>query len=497
MSGPHVAGAAALMHNRNRAEGLDLGAADLAALLMNYARPVVFAGSGDGKVTVPIARQGSGSLDVWRAARGKLLVRAGDIASIYLGAASLTRPERLARTLTVHNLTSELLVVSLDSRQLYDNDVDRGLRVLVPQTPVPIPAFGEAKVTVHFELDPAAMRQWSVRPDGTASTALVTAHELDGYITLTPLRGGEPDPDTPTASVPFYVLPRPASMVHTRGLPAIGDDDAGNMVFTNRSAYTGTVEIFVSPTGDNGVPADEDPDEPEVLHELDIRRVGVRIEPPTEEVTRTMLTFAMARHEVAPIPQVTRLEFYLDIDDDGATDFRVREGSQRGSMLTYWGRWDPDARAIVGGEYITDTMHSTDLYTHVSMLSVPLERLGMSEPQPFSFYVRNIGTTEDWLGAARVDLAPDGASEASGPRYHFAPEGWAQMPAEWTVLVPGRGSAAVPLTTAGKEGVELLALYPDNRFEESEGQLQVLPYGVMEPRVWPVWLPMTVRAGTR
>ncbi|MFN2114836.1 MAG: S8 family serine peptidase, partial [Anaerolineae bacterium] len=91
MSGPHVAGGAALMHNRNRAEGLGLDGADLAALLMNYARPAAFTGTADSKTLVPVARQGAGVMDLRRAAVGPLLVRAGDIASLNVGAVSLTR----------------------------------------------------------------------------------------------------------------------------------------------------------------------------------------------------------------------------------------------------------------------------------------------------------------------------------------------------------------------------------------------------------------------
>jgi subtilisin family serine protease len=495
MSGPHVAGGAALMHNRNRAEGLELGAADLAALLMNYARPAVFSGAGDDKTLVPVARQGAGEMDLWRAANGKLLVRAGDIASLYVGATSLTRPERHVRELTVLNLSDKLILFTVAADQLYEDDEGRGLEVIVPMMPAPVPPGSTVQLDVIFKLDPNLLREWELRPSAGASVGALTSHELDGFITITPITyGADSSPDLPAASIPYYVLPRTASLAHTRGLPAVGDEGDDHLTFTNRSAFDGDVELFVAPIDTAAGTDTEDPDEENVLRELDLRRVGVRFEPPTEIVTRTMLTFALARHEPAPVPHPTRYEIFLDVDRDGTTDFRVRDGSSRGRMRTYWAEWDSESGTVSGSEFVTDTLHSTDLYTYLSMLSVPIERVGMTEPEPFDFYVVHRGLNEDWLHTPSIDVAPDGALEDDGPRYSFSPHGLARIPDGWSIVVPARGTLHLGLAAEGERENTLLALYPDNRFENDEGQLQVLRPGDIEPRVWPVFLPQLMQS---
>ncbi|MCB0217590.1 MAG: S8 family serine peptidase, partial [Chloroflexi bacterium] len=70
MASPMVAGAAAVIQQRNRDEGLGLDGLGISQLLMNYARPVIYAGSPDNRM--PVVRQGAGLVDLWGAGTGRL-----------------------------------------------------------------------------------------------------------------------------------------------------------------------------------------------------------------------------------------------------------------------------------------------------------------------------------------------------------------------------------------------------------------------------------------
>ncbi len=499
MSGPHVAGAAALVHHRNREEGLDLGGKELGALLMNYARPIVYTGSGTDVAPVSVVRQGAGLVDLWGAGTGRLLAVTGDIASINLGEVSLIRRERLRRSLTVTSLADEVVTFAVAAHPL-GQDEDTGLGVDLPIARASLLPHSTTTVPVVFDIDPADLASWSLRPQAGADVSAVQDHEIDGFLSLTEVgSNGDPVRDAPVVTVPFYVLPRRASAVSSRGLPALGEENDELLEFENRSQFVGEVELFVAPPAtDTGLDA-EDPDEPDVAHELDIRRVGVRLEPPTEEVTKTMVTFALARHERAAIPQVTRYAVYIDTDLDGLPDHRVREGRRGDRMYTYVGQWDHQAGSVVGDETITDTIHATDLHTHLTMLSVPCASLGITgtmamgaaDTPSLEFYVVNTGLTEDWLFSPSLDVAPDGATTVGGPRYRFDPASLARSPETWTFSVEHQQTYGLTLERlGGMYDATLIAFYPDNRFEKPERQMQALSPGDVAPRTKYVFLPL-------
>lgn len=485
MASPHMAGAGALMHHRNRAEKLSLGGADLAALLMNYSRPVIFT-PGPDKLPVPIVRQGAGLVDLWRSGTAKLVVRAGDIASINLGPLALTRAARIERTLRVRNLGAEPIMFRVDASIQSADDQDKGVTIETPSEPITLAGKAEATVTIVFNIDPTALREWTLRPAANAAAGPVDMLEIGGYVTVTPIdAAGSPIPDAPIASLPFYTLPRQASDIHSPGLPAALRDSVDKLTFNNASPYAGDVELFTVPTiiGGDGLvaTAPEDPDEPEVLHELDLRRVGVRFEPGAGEDAAPMLSFGVARHATAAIPQNTRTEIYLDLDRDGAIDRRLRDGTAANSdaMRTWFARWDAAAGNIVAGtEHFTGTLHATDLHTHLSVLSVPVTALGMNVPAPFDFYVVHRGLNEDWLFQTTTDVAPDGADGPLGPRYQFDPGAMTRMPASWHLRVPGSGAADIGLVRgSGEDDPTWLAFYPDDSFEDAGGQMQVIVPG--------------------
>lgn len=502
MASPHVAGVAALVHQRNRAQGLGLGGADLAALLMSSARPVVFQNAGGQRVPVPVVRQGAGLVDAWQAGTTPLLLRAGDLASLNLGAMALTasHPASFARPILLRNLTDQSLRVELRSVMRLSEDDDQGLSVLLPDEPITLSSRAEATVIVRFSVAPDRLRPWTLWPDAGAVAGPVQALEIEGQVeALLLAEDGSPMADAGISSVPFYALPRAASNLEAQPLaPALEDRD-NRLRFQNRSPYTGTVELFALPrlrTAGSPEPlpdvlpdAPEDPDEPEIAHELDLRRVGVRYAPPADPAAapedRGTLAFAFARHAPAAIPQVTRFEVYLDTDGDGAIDHRVRNGAAGDRMQTWYGAWDPEAGAILGSEAMTGTLHATDLHSHLSILSVPVAVLGMDAPGPIDFFVLQRGLTEDWLFQPDLDVAPDGADQPGGPRYRFDPAAAARWPAPggWHSEVPGEGAfGEIPLAPGpGETDLSWLALYPADSFGDPGRQMQAIVPGARPP----------------
>ncbi|MCB0217106.1 MAG: hypothetical protein KDH92_10750, partial [Chloroflexi bacterium] len=487
----------------------------ISQLLMNYARPVIYAGSPDNRM--PVVRQGAGLVDLWGAGTGRLRVAAGDIASINLGMVSLTEAWSTTRSMTIYNLDDQEARVTVSAGFRAADDVDKGLSLTLPDGPLTVPAGGSLEVPVDFAFAPEVLREWTQWPElAGQDPGQMDALELDGWILVTPAdEAGQPQADAPVVSVPYYALPRRASAIAAEPLAEALEAPDAPLRLTNASDYPGRVELFALPQpairadGPGGEPDFEgglDPDEPEVLEELDIRAVGVRVEPATAAMTRTLLSFAIARHARAAIPRVTRYDVWVDADSDGTIDHRIWETVIGGRVMTHYGAWDAEAGAMVEGTESDEAAgHTTDLHSYVSTLSVPIEALGTETPKPFLFYVTNFGTNEDWLFMPgtryeRVpdqDVAPDGAMAADGPRYFFDADMLARLPEAWSLELAGGESLEVPLSRGpGETDASWLLIYAGNAHDGADRQAQVLVPGVQLEPPTPdgLFLPLLLRA---
>jgi hypothetical protein len=163
-------------------------------------------------------------------------------------------------------------------------------------------------------------------------------------------------------------------------------------------------------------------------------------------------------------------------------------------MYTFVGEWDPVTAQLVGEEVITGTFHATDLHTHVTTLSAPLDRVGMNGSSTIEFFVVARGLNEDWLFTTKTDVAPDGATMNAGPRYRFDPPTLKRAPGGWSLTIPGGQSESIPVVALGGDyDPTLLALYPDNRFEGPSRQLQVIQPGVVRPPTFTAYVPVAER----
>lgn len=500
MAGPMVAGTAALIQHRNRVEQLGLGADDLGAMLMNYARPVIYQDPAT-RAALSTARQGSGLVDIWQAAKGRFVARSGDIASLNLGAVALSAPASLRGSVTLRGLDRSpdarplRLALSLDKPG--DSGYGPGVRVVLPRSPVVLGPGETVSLELRFDVDPAALPAWSLYPaPPIGSAAAIAGHEVAGHLRITPVDdAGQPVADAPPASLPFYLLPRKASAFRASPLAPAAGADAGSLRLENHG-QPGLAEVFLVPRqglvgGQSAAPsASEDPDEAAVLHELDLRRVGLRLLPGAEG-KGPRLELAIARHEAAAISHVTEFAVYIDSDRDLKPDHVLREAVVEGRRQVQAAGWDPSlnggrGEVISGTLRIDQTGHRTDQHTRLTVLSAPAADLGLADSQAFAFHVeaRPAAQNEDWWSpphpktVAQLDLAPDGADMVDGPRYVFDPASVARLPAAWSLNLPSadgapQGAIALQRGPGQVEHAFLLA-YPGNDFAASSGQIQVL-----------------------
>ncbi len=518
MAGPHVAGAAGVVAQRNRAENLSLDGLGVAALLMNYAQPTVYAGGG----IVPIPRQGAGRLDVLRAGTGPLLARAGTIASLNVGIRALTAPVNVTLPVTLTNLTDAPVTYRIVPRFRRPAAADAGLTFQLQESVVHSLAPRETRTApISVAIDPAKLADWTLYPAATGDgIGSVEASEIDGWLTFQPVDGNAqplPDVTAPAAAVPFYLMARRASAVaHTW----MADPDAGpghRLTFDNTSPFTGTVQLFHRPaqrTPGLGTPGGSvvtpagavdamptDPDEPNVPDALDVAAVGVRATTAsTTSTTADRLDFAVVTHAAVMMPVPQQTQIFIDTDRDGSADWRVRAGDHRGPdrVQTFVGRWVASSNAITGTERTTDTLFSSDVATHASVLSVPMTLLGLTEPAPFDFWVVRRGTHEDWSHIGLPDVVPDGADQPGGPRLTFDPTTQAVRLAAPATAVAGGRTGSIPLAIdAGRSGTSCrrhdgyLAIYPENDFA-GNGQWAWIDGGGLRVVCGPVYLPQVL-----
>ncbi len=495
---PHVAGAVALLWQRSRQERLALSAADIGALLMNYSLPGVHPLGAAATSPVAVSRQGAGRLDVYAAVRGRFLARAGALASLHLGERSSNRgQEVLHASVQLHNLTDEEIRL-VPSLVLRNPEHAPALQAELPSG-VLVAGRETAQLEVSFRLDTGRVPEWTLRGQPRASAEALDRLEIDGWLVLTPSDPlGNPRAGIPAAQVPFRILPRRATRAYLAQWEVPVGSTPGRLVFQNLSPHNGWVELFHVPAnGEQG-----DPDEPEVAGGLDIQYVGVRFDTPASQPSRPELSLAIALHEVATVPQRTSYEVYLDVDRDGRPDFRLRNGTRRAlgaspspdEMAVALGRWDPASQEVTDERIIGP--QKADLFTRVTMLSVPIGELGLAEPAPIAFYVVHRGLTEDWLGLPAFDVAPDGALTAPGAWYSYDPAATSYRPESWTVGMAGSALATATLLAGqGHEAVPLLVVFPDNPFEWPDSQaVRVMPGrpGAGPPGPRPAYLPLAV-----
>jgi len=327
MAGPAVAGAAALIWQRSRRDDLGLDAADVGALLMNYADPVVHVDRQDTGPLAPVMRQGAGRLNAWRSATGRTLVRTPHgLAALGFGHVWVAdTPVVLTDTLLVRNLTGAPQIYAA-SAQLAFPDEDRGRGVDFHFEPdlLALEVGQEGAIGVKVEVRPEALRLWNLRgAEPVRNERALQALEIDGSVVVEAVDNrGRPIAGGDRVGVPFHVLPRRHPCVGALTLDPFlfyEEGEAVPQVWANGCGAPGDVEAYAL--------AGEDPAESERVNgfpaRVDIDAVGVRVGPVRRgdeddgPVSVSWLIHLRGPHR---LPGELEARVYLDLDRDGTFD---------------------------------------------------------------------------------------------------------------------------------------------------------------------------------
>jgi hypothetical protein len=421
MSSPMVAGAAAVVVERLRDEGLApegrlnepdrLSARDVGAMLMNYANATVWRTDSRIDDPVPLARQGAGRVDVHASAKGETLLRAGPIASVSFGYRAVSDTHTDSAVVTVRNLSEGAKQYRLTTVANSSEDEDAGVEYSASPSELELGAGESEDISLGVTIDASAMRAYGGYGGQLAMREAELADaEMDAFLVVTEVDGdGDPIPDGDVARVPIYLHARSASEIRIAPDPMRVSPESGEGTYeiANDGGGWGRAELFDL--------IGEDPVEHDVHPRLNIDYVGAR-------VNGQLLEIAVHTTGTRLLPLDTQLMVILDTDLDGEMDWLVQnydlgfystggrqvtgqqvllrqvtqnsplQTSRQASVLPYFADMNIESRTIV--------------------LPLPLQQLGLSTGGPVTFaaVVRHVGLFADTHGGAGYvthDLVPE------------------------------------------------------------------------------------------
>ncbi len=328
MSGPLVAGVAALLWERRAKENLDLAADDISALLLNYADMRIHAEGNNANPLVGVSRQGAGLVNAYASAMGDTIVRTeGGIAE--LGFAEVfagEEPSVTTRKLTIKNIGTAAKTYKLSSSFVApDEDGNQGVSLAFEPSQVKVEPGQSASVDAMLTADPSKLRSWTlpgqIRSDATVSVANFQTFEIDGQVHVTEVdAAGAPVAGGDVAHVPFSSLPQRASCVDATTKDPIVFEGAAAVdhTFANPCFQPGGVANYLR-LGTDAV-------EPHNPGELNIANVGVRWfdfpdrDPNHPETALQVVEFAVQTTGARRLPLSTEFHVYFDTDMDGKFD---------------------------------------------------------------------------------------------------------------------------------------------------------------------------------
>lgn len=453
MAGPAVAGVAALLWQRNRAERLGLDGADVGALIMNYSEPVIKLDRNDSGKLAAVMRQGAGRVNAWRSASGQTLVRSGSgLAALGFGHLHVGDGQTvITQTLVVRNLAPQAQTYTPAAKfQFPEEDKGRGVALRFRPERLTVAAGGSGEIDVALVVTPEALRAWTLRgAEPVQDEAVLAELEIDGSVRIeaTDARG-RPIKDGDEVGVPFHILPRRHACVDTRTAGPIAfleEGDTVSQAWANPCGTPGEVEPYALAGVDNAESANVDVFPPRV----DIDAVGVRYGPYKPGDPDGPIDIAWAIHLRAPqrIPAELGLRVYLDLNRDGSFDRVVfnHYGPDGDDQLPV-GTWFVSHAPLIAGTLDPDLTQMSrsarpqayDLDASTVVLSADSEVLGLdlrSGRAKFDFAVMSIDAVDDFPvqpGFTGRDYAPDGMRRDE--RYAFDQAGLACV-----ALVDGSG----------------------------------------------------------
>jgi subtilisin family serine protease len=313
MSGPHVAGVAALTRQAHPTWSV----ADIKAAIVNTADPA-------GVANHRISRGGSGLVQPARSTATSV-VALGDpmTASLSYGWAEFTGTHTASKTVTLRNNGSSAATFSVGSES---NSPFASAHTVTPgASSVTVPAGGSATVAIQLSVNAADV--------GNASAF----REVAGQVVFTPAAGSN---SGIALRVPYYLVPRALSRVRSAPpqLRFAGTETARTINVLNQDGgIAGNADFYLWGLEDGNEAA---------ANANDIRAVGVQSfasATPTNP-NRRLLVFAVNTWDRWSNAAVSEFDIPLDVNGDGGTDYIVA-GADAGLLL---GTGQFDGRFAVG-----------------------------------------------------------------------------------------------------------------------------------------------------
>ena len=510
MAGPMVAGGAAVLVGRLRAEGLTppdkplmratgMGAAEAGAMLINSADAEVYLTNRGGN-PAPIARGGSGRLNVYAAAKSNTVVTSGPVASINFGMKAFTDTARYKQEFKVRNLSKDTKRYMMTAEFLFDNDATAGIDMYPSkEEAMVVPPGQSGAASLYADADPAGMRKYpnyggeNVLLEGPLSDA-----EMDAHLVVTEVDANdEPVAGGDVARVPVYFLPRPASgmVFPDNPLKTPNGETSGPVRIVNSGGGWGRAELFAS-VGDDESETDVDP-------RLNIDQVGARV---MTIGTQKQVELAVHTNRTRVFPVESWLRVFLDFNRDGFMDYSIDnypDASLAFARVTTC-QWrfvgnDPvrffNQIVCFGGASYADV----NLDSRTSILKIPATALGYTGDGPIAFdgIVFHQPVFDDIAGSSRntpYDVYPNGAliineqgqisvSADKSLRFHFNEQALAFGFDKWSIPVEGKEEGEVEVTRL-VPGVQpamnkILAVFPQNMQTRNDTQVLTVAEGAV------------------
>ncbi len=475
MAAPHVTGAAALLWALTRRRGDDLTARDVAALLVTTANPALLRRAEGMPGAPPLARVGSGALDVLAAARAATMLRAGALASLDFGPQVLARgPVTTTRQVTLRNLAATPRRLQLDFAFRDPAHGHRGLELRAVPATFELPPGTARTVSVEATFLPVAFPPWAMAGgQNVGSGGAMADSELDGWLEV--VSAAADGSEEQRARLPFYALVRRAS--HIAATWAGEGAGPWSVGLANTGVASGAAEVFSL--------AALDPAEADVPRVADVAYLGIRAIPePAEGTTRVELLLHTRGRRMVPLETESVVE--LDVDLDGQTDYRlytVDEEYQRTGTFR-------NGRVIValeepgGGPFGSPILRyfaGLDINGRYTILPFRAEDTGLTPSSlVFRYRVQHSDLlARDAAGALPVDRVPDGNGWLT-----FDGRRPALLPAVSQVEVPADDTAEIAVMAgpgyADRPDPRLLVLLPAN--VSGPGDVVVVPEPPAPPR---------------
>ncbi len=326
MAAPLAAGLATLIQQSARQRGLRLDALDVAAILMNQARPAIHGGGG---AAVATSRQGAGLPDAVAAAQAPVVVRAADgIAELSFGLSSTeAQAVTVRRALTVTSIGGAAIRLRPVARFRDPEDAERGYALTFEPPLLALDAGATITFTAVLSIDPNGLRPWTLpgrgRAEALAQAALLETLEADGFVDLElpPPPGQDAPAPEVAARIPFHALGRRRSCADLRPRTIrLGDGGEALLNLRNDCAEAGGLSLYRRVA--------EDPVDTSLPGALDIRALGLRVytlpdsarDPRFPQLPLQMLELAVETTGAAAMPLAVRPRVYFDVDGDGTLD---------------------------------------------------------------------------------------------------------------------------------------------------------------------------------